>query len=97
MQIQPKIKSSSVLVIWASVIKRSFSVVKQCIIFTVMTHIFSEMVLYAGRWKKGFSTCCICADLALAGLAQKRVETLQILSVCIRAEAGQRVCEPVSL
>jgi len=55
------------------------------------------MVLFAGGWKKGFSTCCIRTDLALAGLAQKRVETLQILSVCVRAEAGHCVCKPISL
>jgi len=44
-----------------------------------------------GGWKEGFSTRCVCPHLALAGPTQERVEMLQILPVCIRAEAGQRV------
>jgi len=62
-----------------------------------MVLILTGVVWFAGGRKEGFSSCCVRTHLALARPAQEWVETLQILSVCIWVEAGQRVCQSISL
>ena len=55
------------------------------------------MVFLTGGWKEGIPSRDLRAYLALAGPPQERTEALQVLSLRLRFEAGQRVCQPLPL